>query len=59
MIFLQAISQTLPTSAPDSSFSFWMISQVIVTGIIFAGVYFILKPVFSKKEDDIKKDQEK
>jgi len=52
MIFLQDLSQKLPNSAPDSSFSFWFISQIIVTAIIFIGVYFILKPMMKKKKDE-------
>lgn len=59
-ILLQEISsssQKLPNSAPESSFSFWFISQVIITGVIFVGVYFILKPVFGKKKE-MDKDKE-
>lgn len=52
MILLQEVSQKLPGSAPDSGFGFWFLSQVIVTLIIFVGVYFILKPVFNKKDEE-------
>jgi hypothetical protein len=52
MLILQDVVQKLPNSAPESSFSFWFISQVIITVIIFAGVYFILKPVFSNKDKE-------
>jgi hypothetical protein len=51
MILLQDISQKLPNAATDSTFSFWMISQVVVTAIIFIGVYYIFKPIFGKKKD--------
>lgn len=56
MIFLQELSQKLPNSAPESSFSFWFISQIVITAIIFTGVYFILKPVLGKKNKDEEKD---
>jgi hypothetical protein len=51
MIFLQDVAQKLPNSAPESSFSFWFISQVVITAVIFIGVYYILKPVMSNKDD--------
>ncbi|MGB1037624.1 MAG: hypothetical protein ACPGYY_03185 [Bacteroidia bacterium] len=52
MMFLQEVSQKLPGSAPDSGFGFWFLSQVVVTLIIFIGVYFILKPMFNKKDKE-------
>ena len=58
MIILQELSQKLPNSAPESTFSFWFISQVVVTLIIFVGVYIILKPVFSKENDKQEKSKE-
>jgi len=54
LLLLQEIVQKRPNSAPESTFSFWFISQIVITAIIFIGVYFILKPVFrkdNKKED--------
>jgi hypothetical protein len=59
MIILQELSQKLPNSAPESTFSFWFISQVVVTLIIFGGVYIILKPVFSKEKDKQEKSKNK
>ncbi|MFT4599654.1 MAG: hypothetical protein ACI9WM_001909, partial [Arenicella sp.] len=59
MIILQELSQKLPNSAPESTFSFWFISQVVVTLIIFVGVYIILKPVFSKEKDKQEKSKNK
>tara|TARA_B110000977_G_scaffold79162_1_gene106395 strand:- start:215 stop:397 length:183 start_codon:yes stop_codon:yes gene_type:complete len=59
MIILQELSQKLPNSAPESTFSFWFISQVVVTLIIFVGVYIILKPVFSKENDKQEKSKNK
>jgi hypothetical protein len=59
MIILQELSQKLPNSAPESTFSFWFISQVVVTLIIFAGVYIILKPVFSKEKEKQEKSKNK
>jgi hypothetical protein len=56
MIFLQDVAQKLPNSAPESSFSFWFISQVVITAVIFIGVYYILKPVLSNKDDTDKKE---
>jgi len=58
MIILQELSQKLPNSAPESTFSFWFISQVVVTLIIFVGVYIILKPVFSKENDKQEKSKD-
>lgn len=59
MIILQELSQKLPNSAPESTFSFWFISQVVVTLIIFVGVYIILKPIFSKEKDKQEKSKNK
>ncbi len=60
MILLQdVITQKLPNSAPESTFSFWFISQVVVTLIIFVGVYIILKPVFSKEKDKQEESKDK
>ncbi|MFT5348109.1 MAG: flagellar biosynthesis/type III secretory pathway M-ring protein FliF/YscJ [Bacteroidia bacterium] len=59
MIILQELSQKLPNSAPESTFSFWFISQVVVTLIIFVGVYIILKPVFSKEKEKQEKSKNK
>ncbi len=56
MMFLQEVSQKLPNSAPDSGFGFWFISQVVITAIVFIGVYFILKPVFGNKPEDEESD---
>ncbi len=59
MYILQQVGNKLPNSAPESGFGFWFLSQVIVTAIIFIGVYYILKPVFSKttgEEDEESKD---
>jgi hypothetical protein len=56
MIFLQDVAQKLPNSAPESSFSFWFISQVVITAVIFIGVYYILKPVLSNKDDTEEKE---
>lgn len=56
MYLLQDVSQKLPNAAPDGTFSLWMISQVVVTLIVFIGVYYILKPVFGNKDKD---DEEK
>jgi len=50
-ILLQGVSQKLPNSAPESTFSFWFISQVVITAVIFIGVYYILKPVLGKNKD--------
>ena len=50
-ILLQEVSQKRPGSAPDSGVGFWIASQVIVTLIVFVGVYFIFKPVFGKKPE--------
>ncbi len=33
---------------------FMITSEVVITLIIFVGVYYILKPVFGKKDDDTK-----
>lgn len=55
-MFLQEVSQKLPNSAPDSGFGFWFISQVVITAIVFIGVYFILKPVFGNKPEDEQSD---
>ena len=52
MLFLQEASNKLPNSAPDSGFGFWFISQVVITAIIFIGVYYILKPVFGNKKEE-------
>ncbi len=59
-VILQAIgNQKLPNSAPDGTFSFWFISQVVVTLIVFVGVYLIFKPVFGKKKEEKDPDNKK
>ena len=53
-IILQAAveSQKRPGSAPESGVGLWVASQVIITLIVFVGVYYIFKPVFGKKPED-------
>ena len=52
LIILQDTNQKLPNVAPESSFTFWFVTQVVVTLIVFIGVYYIMKPVFGKKKDE-------
>ena len=49
MFILQAIDSV--QRAPDAPALFWGISEVVVTLIVFVGVYYILKPVFGDKKD--------
>jgi hypothetical protein len=51
MILIQAISDSIQR-APDAPIWLWGLSEVLVTIIVFIGVYFIFKPVFGKKEKD-------
>jgi len=48
MIVLQATDSI--ARAPDATVLFWGISEVMVTVIVFIGVYFIFRPVFGKKK---------
>jgi uncharacterized membrane protein len=57
MNLLQDVSQKLPNAAPDATFGLWMISQVLVTLIVFIGVYYIFKPVLGKKDNDDKNEE--
>jgi uncharacterized membrane protein len=59
MNLLQDVSQKLPNAAPDGTFGLWMISQVVVTLIVFIGVYYILKPVFGNKDKEDENDETK
>jgi hypothetical protein len=59
MNLLQDVSQKLPNAAPDGTFGLWMISQVLVTLIVFIGVYYIFKPVFGKKDKEDKNEDSK
>lgn len=56
MFLLQEASNKLPNSAEDAGLGFWLISQVVVTAIIFIGVYYIMKPVFGKKDEEDKEE---
>jgi hypothetical protein len=52
-IILQiAANKKLPNSAPDSGIGLWIASQVIITLIVFVGVYYIFKPIFGKKPEN-------
>ncbi len=52
VILLEQTLSDTTNRAPDASGWFWGVSEVIVTLIIFVGVYYIFKPVFDKKEDE-------
>jgi hypothetical protein len=52
LILLQQTLSDTTNRAPDATGWFWGVSEVIVTLIIFVGVYYIFKPVLDKKEDD-------
>lgn len=55
MMLLQVgANSKLPESAEESSFSFWIISEIVITAIIFIGVYFIFKPLAKKKDQENK-----
>ncbi|PCJ66539.1 MAG: hypothetical protein COA58_07100 [Bacteroidetes bacterium] len=52
-LVLQATtSQKREGSAPDGSTFFWIMSEIVITLVIFIGVYYIFKPVFGKKKED-------
>ena len=50
MLILQAIDSV--QRAPDATGLFWGISEVVVTLIVFVGVYFIFKPVFGEGKNN-------
>ncbi|MFB1004184.1 MAG: hypothetical protein QMC70_08625 [Bacteroidia bacterium] len=52
LILLQQTLSDTTNRAPDATGWFWGVSEVIVTLIIFVGVYYIFKPVLDKKEGD-------
>lgn len=54
LILLQETVADSTNRAPDANIWFWGASQVVITLIIFVGVYFIFKPVFGKKEKETK-----
>ena len=54
LILLQQTLSDTTNRAPDTTGWFWGVSEVVVTLIIFIGVYYIFKPVFGKKEDQDK-----
>ncbi len=56
MILLQTVLDSTQR-APDANIWFWGISQVVVTLIIFVGVYYIFKPVFGKKDKPNTRDE--
>ena len=49
MLIFQAIDSV--QRAPDATGLFWGISEVVVTLIVFVGVYFIFKPVFGEEKN--------
>ena len=49
MFILEALDSV--QRAPDATGLFWGISEVIVTLIVFIGVYLIFKPVFGDKKE--------
>ncbi|MDA8930366.1 hypothetical protein N9J07_03180 [Bacteroidia bacterium] len=51
MMLLQAVADST-NRAPDATGLFWGVSEVLITLVIFVGVYFIFKPVFGHKEED-------
>ena len=48
MLILQAIDSV--QRAPDAPALFWGISEVVVTLVVFVGVYYIFKPVFGDEK---------
>ena len=52
LILLQQTLSDTTNRAPDATGWFWGVSEVIVTLIIFVGVYYIFKPVLDKKGGD-------
>ena len=50
MLILQATDSV--QRAPDATGLFWGISEVVVTLIVFIGVYFIFKPVFGEEKNN-------
>ena len=50
MLILQAIDSV--QRAPDATGLFWGISEVVVTLIVFVGVYFIFKQVFGEEKNN-------
>lgn len=56
MMLLQAVVDST-SRAPDASIWFWGASQVVVTFVIFVGVYYIFKPVFGKKDEPKSEDK--
>lgn len=53
MILLQEITEST-RELPENYKLLWVVSQIVVTSIIFIGVYFIFKPIFNKKKDSDK-----
>ncbi len=51
-VLLQAVDST--NRAPDATVWFWGVSEVIITIIIFLGVYYIFKPLFVNKDSEPK-----
>lgn len=57
MIILQEITETA-RELPENYKLLWIVSQIVVTGIVFVGVYFIFKPLFNKKKDNDAEDKD-
>lgn len=57
MILLQEITETA-RELPENYKLLWIVSQIVVTGIVFVGVYFIFKPLFNKKKDNDAEDKD-
>lgn len=51
-VLLQAVDST--NRAPDANVWFWGVSEVIITILIFVGVYYIFKPLFVNKDPETK-----
>ena len=54
-ILLEGINTTPTRVLPDNYGLLFIISEIVVTAIIFIGVYYIFKPMFeNKKKEDSK-----
>jgi phosphotransferase system glucose/maltose/N-acetylglucosamine-specific IIC component len=54
MMFLQVAEEA---TKPENSWTFIIISEVVITAIVFVGAYYIFKPVFLK--DAEKREEER
>ena len=55
MILLQEITEST-RELPENYKLLWVVSQIVITAIVFVGVYYIFKPIFNKKKKSDKED---